>query len=169
VIAVNDYYDLEALKRFIEKVDKNFWDSHKRFIDSKLSGVAPEPENLGEGITSDELMAASRALAAVIVGGVDLKKELGIRKKTGPKNKRLGQTIHDPEFGIVVSHVAGEITKDEAIYFLERDFAVEETAATDFIKERSEAARNFIRSFSPPRFPEWFKPYLTRDKIFNKS
>ncbi|MEF3076410.1 hypothetical protein V2P20_15375 [Methylobacter sp. Wu1] len=142
---MNDYYDLEALKRFIEKVDKNYWGSFERFIECKASGIDPEPENLGEGITKEEFLAVARALSALIVVGVDLRKELGIRKKTGPKNARLKQTIHDPEFGIVLSLESGEITYDRAIDLLKREFHVEKTTAEKFIKDRREAVRNIIK------------------------
>ena len=145
---MNDYYDLEALKRFTEKVDKNCCGSYDRFIECKRSGRDTEPENLGEGITKEEFLAVARALSAVIVAGVDLRKELGIRKKTGPKKGRLGQTIHDPEFGIVVNLEAGEITYSEAVDILMKEFHIEKTASEKFIKDRREAARNVVKIFS---------------------
>lgn len=151
------YYDLDALKRFIEKVDKNFWEAHGSFVQEQhrllLAGELSSDGdklnfNLAKDLTHDELLAAARALSAVIVGGVDLKEKLGLTFRRGPKSpKKLNHTIHSGEFAAVVSFEARAITHVEAQKLIMLMCGVEKTAAGKYIKDMRATAKKLIETF----------------------
>lgn len=173
----NSYYDLEALKRFVDGVEKNQQESHKlfiqeqykRFLEGKLSGQiekANEQElSLCKEIANADILSVCRALSALIYTGADLKKEFGIRKKSTSTSARLGKTIHDPEFAVLLSLEGNEITHTEAVKYLAVNFCVEKTAAEKFIREHREAAKKLIESFELSA-PSNLKPYKSRAELF---
>ncbi|MBS4052516.1 MAG: hypothetical protein KGZ69_15150 [Methylomonas sp.] len=137
-----DYYDLEAIKSFITKVNANHSKGFDRFVAAKRLGIEPQEESLSEGLTNDEILAVTRSLAALVFAGVDLKLKFGIRKRSTKKRSgtRLDETIHSPEFGVVMAYVSRDITHTQAVNKIMGLRHVEKRQAESFIKKRRQAA-----------------------------
>lgn len=135
-------YSLELIKSFLEKVELNQSKSFDEFIAAKRLGIEPPEKRLAAGLTSEEISAVAMAVAAVVHAGVDLKKELAIRKRPIKKRSgtRLDGTIHSQEFGIVCAYVAKNISYTEAVNNIMSICHVEKRAAETFIKSRKSAA-----------------------------
>jgi hypothetical protein len=140
------YYDVDQVKSFIDKVLYNFENDFDRTNEARRSGVDPVEVDLGNGITRDEYLAVTRALAAVLVVGVDLRKELGIRKRKSYQSKRCSfdETIHSPEFEVLMALERKEISYTEAEQRLidESNPGRGRTATHKFIKKRRSAAKD---------------------------
>jgi hypothetical protein len=164
------YYDLEAIKRFVDTISKNENEAAKSISYKLAAGQAIAPaerdKNTLNGVSLEDIRAAHRALAALLYGGADLKKELGLKQKTGPKKKRkFDMTIHSLEFGILCSLEGGAIKYHEALNYLQNEYwDAGETTAEEFIRDRRDAAKRFVTTFTA-NCPEGWKPYQSRDKI----
>lgn len=158
------YYDLEAIRRFVDAISNNLNEAVSDIARKRASGQQIDtPDELDKitlnGVDVADIRAAHRALAALLYGGADLKKELGLKKKIGPKKSRLDRTIHSFEFMVLCSLEGGAIKYAEAVELLKRGCFVEKTTAEEFIADRRAAAKRFIDSF--PNAPEGWRPFLS--------
>jgi hypothetical protein len=145
------YLNIEALTRFVETIRENAANGHRQ-VTYKLANnqpVAPNErfENLLQGVSMQDVREAYLCLSVLLYTEIDVREELGIKPKRGPKkgsSRRLDKTIHSPEFVIVCDLEAGNITYTEAVNRLVNDFFVSKTIAESFIKERRGAAKNVV-------------------------
>jgi len=103
-----NYYDLEAIKRFIDTISKNLneasFDIASKIAKGQQIDIAGELDKITlNSVEMADIRAMHRALAALLYAGVDLKKELGLKKKRVPKKSRLDKTIHSFEFMVLCS------------------------------------------------------------------
>ncbi|MCD2449727.1 hypothetical protein GO003_004900 [Methylicorpusculum oleiharenae] len=139
----SNYYDIEAIKGFVDKVSANHDKAYNNMIQAKRLGTEPPIDDLTADISKDEMLAAMRALAAVVYAGADLKKELGLRKKKAKKRAKArlhDETIHSEEFGIVCAYVAKEIRHKQAVQEIISLRHVGERAAEEFIAKMKPVA-----------------------------
>jgi len=140
-------FDIDAIKRFCDGVSQNQKVKYDEFIKHKLSGesgITPKID-LCNGVSQSDIEQAAFVLSSLVYGGLDIKKELGIKNKSGSKATRLDQTIHSPEFSVVVSYVSGEIKHIEAVQILMSEFFVGKTVAEEFLRSRKQAAEKVLK------------------------
>ena len=147
------FLDLEAVTRFIDAVEKADKTAFDRVCYNQMNNHITSAEEKNayalealKSLSMEDIRAAALSLAVLIRTTENPRELLGIKNKPGPKGSRkLDQTIHSAEFGIVTAYVAKKIRFKEAITRLIEDFNVEETTAKQFIKNRKKAAIECVR------------------------
>ncbi|MEC4747963.1 hypothetical protein [Methylomicrobium sp. Wu6] len=163
------YYDLEAIRRFVDAISKNLNEASSDIAHKRASGqqidTADELDKITLiGVELADIRAAHRALAALLYGNANLKKELGLKRKTGKKTKlKFDMTIHSPEFMVLCSLEGGALTYGDAVGFLQDGWGAGQTTAEEFIRDRRAAAKQFNACF--PTGPEKRQPFLSKAEI----